>query len=90
MNNFETKPSPAKESKSQEIKKITFAKTLSLALQFAFIVALPLLLFGGIGKWLEQKYDNKLWLMLGLLLALTTTAVWFYKKITDLYKDFID
>jgi hypothetical protein len=54
------------------------------------MILLPLLVFGGIGKWLEQHYQNKLWIIAGLLFALTTSIIWFYRKINDLYKDFID
>ncbi|HAG27564.1 TPA: hypothetical protein DCG61_02185 [Patescibacteria group bacterium] len=90
MDKQETKLNQTGEKKEPNSKQINFAKSLSLALQFAFMILLPLLVFGGIGKWLEQRYDNKLWVMAGLLLALTTSTVWFYRKINDLYKDFID
>ncbi len=76
-------------TKSVSAKNIAFTKTFSLALHFAFIIILPLLLFAGAGKWLESRYDNRLWLIAGLLLALTTTIIWFYIKIKDIYKDFL-
>lgn len=90
MNNQETKPKTTEETKSKKSKQIPLSKTLSIALQFAFIILLPLLVFGSVGQWLAGRYGNKLWLIAALLLALTTSTVWFYQKISDLYKDFID
>jgi predicted permease len=90
MDNSETKLNQTQEPKSNLRKQFTTAKALALAIQFAFIVIVPLLIFGTIGKFLENRTGNRLWLMGGLLLALTTTVIWFYRKISDLYKDFID
>lgn len=90
MNNSETKPDETGEQKANKNKQITFARSLSLALQFALMILLPLLVFGFFGKWLEQRYHNRFWLIGALILALTTSSIWFYRKITDLYKDFID
>ncbi|HMQ02114.1 MAG TPA: AtpZ/AtpI family protein [Candidatus Doudnabacteria bacterium] len=90
MQNPETKPTETDKKKRVLAKQVTFQKTLSLALQFAFIIILPLLVFASIGKWLEARYDNKLWLIAGLLLALSVSTIWFYRKIAEIYKDFID
>lgn len=90
MDNFETKPNSAEDQKANKGKQITFAKAFSLAIQFAFIILIPLFVFGSFGKWLQNRDGNKLWLIAGLLLALTTTVLWFYRKLSDLYKDFID
>ncbi len=90
MEKLEIKSQSAGEQSKANQKQITFAKSLSIALQFAFIVLLPLLTFGFLGRWLADKYNNRLWLIGGLIVALTATTLWFYKRITDLYKDFID
>lgn len=90
MDNSETKSKSVGEQKTSQSKQITMAKTFSIAIQFAFVILLPLLAFGSLGQWLADKHSNKLWLIGGLLLALTTSTIWFYRKIADLYKDFID
>lgn len=90
MDNPEIKPETAGEQTKAKQKQITFAKSLSIALQFAFIVLLPLLVFGLTGRWLATKYENKFWLIGGLIVALTITTLWFYRKISDLYKDFLN
>lgn len=86
MTNQETKEEIAKTEK----KKITFLKSLSFALQFGFMIAIPLVIFAGLGKWLSNRYDNQVFLYGGLILALTSSAIWFYQRINSLYKDFID
>ncbi len=90
MDKPEIKSESAGEQKQVKPGQMTFAKSLSIALQFAFIVLLPLLVFGLTGKWLANKYENKFWLIGGLILALTITTLWFYRKITDLSKDFLN
>jgi peptidoglycan/LPS O-acetylase OafA/YrhL len=90
MTQQKTQPNQTGEKTKFSPKQVSFTKSLSLALEFAFMILLPLLVFGGIGKWLEQHYQNKLWIIAGLLFALTTSIIWFYRKINDLYKDFID
>ena len=70
--------------------ELTTMKTLSFAIQFGFMIAIPLLGFIFIGKWLSAKYDNEAFLYGGLVLALLTSTAWFYKRITALHKDFID
>ena len=86
MSEQETKEEIAKSDK----KKITFLKSLSFALQFGFMIVLPLVFFAFLGKWLSAKYENPVFLYAGLILALTTSAIWFYIRINSLYKDFID
>jgi cytochrome c biogenesis protein CcdA len=77
------------EQKTQTNKQLTFKKTLAFSLEFGFMIVLPLLVFVYIGKWLENHYHNHIFLVAGLLLALTTSSVWFYKRIIDIYNDFL-
>ena len=69
---------------------MTTMKALSFSLQFGLMIVIPLVVFALLGKWLAGRYDNKAYYYLALLLAIITSAIWFYKKINDLYKDFID
>ena len=75
---------------SEKASQLTTMKTLSFAIQFGFMIAIPLLVLAFIGKWLSAKYGNEAFLYAGLVLALITSTAWFYKRITTLYKDFID
>lgn len=81
---------PTEEEAKQKAKQITTMKSLSFAIQFGFMIVVPLLVFAFAGKWLSARYHNQIYLYIGLILALLTSTAWFYKKISDLYKDFIE
>lgn len=76
------------ESKSEHKKQMTFKKTLMFSLEFGFMIVLPLAIFAFLGNKLADKYHNRLFLFGGLILALITSCVWFYKRINDIYNDF--
>lgn len=69
-------------------KQITMRKTLAIATEFGFIIVLPLLVFGLLGKWLEGRYHNKLWLIGCIMLSLIATSIWFYKRIVEIYDEY--
>ena len=76
--------------KKDKSKKITTAKALSFTFQFGLMIILPLLVFAFIGKWLAGKYDNQIYYYGSFVVAISVSTVWFYRKINDLYEDFID
>ena len=54
----------------------------TLAFEFGFIIALPLVFFALIGKWLDHKFGTFPWLTLaGIALAITSTTIWIAKRI---------
>ncbi len=59
---------------------------LTIALEFGFIIAIPLLVFSLIGKWLANHYHNRLFLIFALVLALIVSSSWLYIKINDIYE----
>ena len=61
---------------------------VNLASELGFIIALPLVAFGLIGKWLDAKYNHTTpWLtLLGILLAIICTTVWLTKKLKQYIK----
>jgi hypothetical protein len=73
-----------------EKKRLTFLKTLNIAVEFGFIVVVPLLGFGYLGKWLDNRYHQKFFVLIGILLALATTTLWFYRSIRRLMNDLKD
>ncbi len=59
-----------------------------MAGQLGFIIALPLVLFALLGRWLDQYYNvSPLFLLLGVLLALVVTVVWFAFKARTMLRD---
>ncbi|HYC80074.1 MAG TPA: AtpZ/AtpI family protein [Candidatus Binatia bacterium] len=58
----------------------------SLAMDMGFIIALPLVALGLLGKYLDGKFGTEPWITLaGILIAIVTTTIWLTKK----FKSFI-
>ena len=65
---------PNQKSNAPQLNKWTF---VSLASQLAFIIALPLFIFGLVGKWLDNELGTKPWITLGgVLIAIAATTAW--------------
>lgn len=78
------------ETNKPDKKQITFKKTLAFSVEFGFMIVLPLIVFAFAGKWLSQRYGNIGFFYGGIVLALITSVVWFYKRIMDIYNDYIN
>lgn len=74
-------------SDPSERPAMTTKKTLVLALEFGFIIVLPLVIFGLLGKWLETKYHTKIFLYAGLILSVLSSVIWLYRRIKDIFED---
>lgn len=60
-------------------------KIINLGLEMGFIIALPLMLFISLGKWLDNKFGTEPWLALsGVLFAIGSTVAWFIKRFKGL------
>ncbi len=90
MNNQETNTPDQKPLTQNERKVMTTRKTLVFSLEFGFMIALPLVIFAFTGKWLAHRYDNMGFFYGGLVLALLISTGWFWKRITDIYNDYIN
>ena len=57
---------------------------MNLAFEFGYIIALPLVILGLIGKYLDQKYGSEPWLTLaGIALAIGLTTFWLTRRIKE-------
>lgn len=66
-------------------KKVLYV--LSLVGQLGFIIALPAALFSFGGAYLDKKLDTTpLFILLGLGLAILSSALWVYKFVKNLEK----
>jgi undecaprenyl pyrophosphate phosphatase UppP len=72
-------------SKNDKIS-LTNRMVIAISLEFGFIIAIPLVIFASLGKWLAHRYDNKLFLVGSLVLALIISTVCLYRMIFKLYK----
>ena len=75
-----------KASSSQ--KQVNNLKILGFASEFGFIIALPLVAFIFLGKYLDNRANTKYFTLIGVLLALTLSVTWLYKRIQLILKDF--
>ncbi len=69
-------------------KKNTGVNLVEIGLQFGIIIALPLILFIGLGFWLDKKYGTvPLFIIIGLFLALAISAYGLYKRIREIFSE---
>ena len=79
-----------KESQKSEAKieqKRTLMNALSFATDFGFIIALPLIGLGFLGKWLDARLHTKYITLLSILLAITLSTIWMTRKIKTILAD---
>ena len=66
----------------------TFLKTLSLSLNLGFTIAIPLVTFAFMGRFLDKKWGTSPWFLLGgILLAIIMTTLLIYRKIKEIVKE---
>ena len=59
----------------------------SIAFQLGFIIAIPVIVFGYFGKWLDQKLDSSpLLTLIGIFTAIGFTSLWIYRKFKSYFK----
>jgi hypothetical protein len=57
---------------------------INLAMEFGYIIALPIVTLGLLGKWLDGRYGTKPWITLGgILLAILVTSTWLSRRIKE-------
>ncbi len=60
---------------------------VSLAMQLGFIIALPLVAFGFLGKWVDSQMNSEpLFTLVGILTAIISTTFWMIRKVKTLIK----
>lgn len=75
---------------NNEKTSLTTSKTLVIALEFGFIIAIPLLLFTSGGKWLANHYDNQLYLYLSVIVAIISSTLVLSIRVYKIYKELIN
>src|SRR5689334_16103165 len=60
---------------------------VNLAFDLGFVIALPLVALGLLGKYLDGRMGTEPWLtVLGILLAIATTTIWLTQKLKGYMK----
>ena len=58
-----------------------------LAGEMGFIIALPLVAFAFLGKYLDEKYGTEPFItLIGILIAIVSTTIWLSRRIKELIK----
>ena len=87
--NYEQKNPDAPETKELRTKKnAAYYLLFETGIEFAVLLALPLLAFIYAGKWLDAKTNHHFFVIIGILAALALSAYMIYRKISDL-KNFL-
>ena len=86
MENFAKDEKNNGDAKNIRDKKVLGLLLWETGLEFAVIMAAPLIGFIYLGKWLDSKYHQKFFVILGLFLAIALSSYLVYKKIKDLKK----
>jgi hypothetical protein len=81
-----TDQEPPKESNDTHYK-LTMMKATNIAFEFGFMIALPLIGFGYLGKYLDARWGTHFLMLVGIVLALISSSVWFFKRVRAIAKD---
>ncbi len=69
------------QSPNKKLQKTPMMQFWAIAGDFAFLIAVPLLIFIYLGKWLDGKYNTNYFVIIGILAALLMSSVSIYKRI---------
>lgn len=68
-------------------KSLNKSEMVSIAFQLGFIIAIPVVVFGYFGKWLDQKLGSyPLLTLIGIFSAIIFTSIWIYRKFKQYFK----
>ena len=63
----------------------TIWQVLGFVWEMGFIIAIPIVLLGTLGKYLDQRWGTKPWLtLLGIILAMISSGLWLYRYLRSL------
>ena len=64
--------------------KMEGMQVLGVALELGFIIALPIVLFAFLGKWLDTRFHHSFYIYIGILVALGSSVLWIYARLQPL------
>lgn len=81
---------PIKNSAASQANQVTLGRTVALATEFGFVIAVPLVVFSLIGKWLDTRtHHHKFFVLFGILFALIYSTTILAKRINTIRKELI-
>ncbi|MBL8030040.1 MAG: AtpZ/AtpI family protein [Candidatus Doudnabacteria bacterium] len=82
----ELKEAKAVSQKNPGPRLLNAMSMFSVAIDFALILSLPLVAFSLLGRWLDNRYNQKFFVIIGLLFAIFVSSVAIAKQINKLSK----
>ena len=78
-------PIEPKQKQVTETDRSPKHEVIAMAWETGYTIALPLVIFGLGGRWLDRALGTSpLFLLAGILLAIAATSVWMYRKLKKL------
>lgn len=78
---------PEKPSNSKP-STYTLGKTISLVTEFGLIIAVPLVVFAFLGKWVDAKtHQHNTFVLLGMFVALVSSVSLITRRINSIRKE---
>lgn len=75
------------QSDRNEQRKLTKRTAIALSLELGYIIAIPILVFGLLGKAADVHFGTDPWLtLIGIFLAIATTTIWLTKRLQAILK----
>lgn len=76
------------ETPAQNPKKLDKGAIVSLSLELGYIIALPLVILGLLGKWADSRLHHAFpWVtLIGIALAIASTTIWITQKLKTYIK----
>jgi hypothetical protein len=67
---------------------LTKSQMVGFAMELGYVIALPIVGFGLLGKWLDHKMNHQVpWVtLIGIALAITLTTIWLTMKLKKYIK----
>ncbi|OGE74123.1 MAG: hypothetical protein A3C49_01450 [Candidatus Doudnabacteria bacterium RIFCSPHIGHO2_02_FULL_42_25] len=85
MTNPETTPPlvPPHQGEGKQSKKLDKAALISLSFELGYIIAIPLVFLGLLGKWADARLEHSFpWMtLLGIGLAMVATVIWIIQNL---------
>ena len=79
-------PSSQPNSQKNPQQKAVMVLMAEAGMEFAVLIAAPLIAGIFAGKWLDKKYNHHFFVIIGILLGLAVTCVAIYRRINDYRK----
>jgi hypothetical protein len=86
MENPEKQPLTSEPQKLAPNKDVIRMMVFEMATEFGFLIAVPLIGFIYLGKWLDARYNHKFFVIIGIFVALAVSTTAIGKRINKFRK----